>query len=99
MSALTPDQVFDQILLPLIVEVEEEIGQAIAKDRTTPLLGGESPLDSLALVTFLITVEEQIEEESGQPVRLVDERAMSRNASPFRTLGTLADHISEELSR
>jgi acyl carrier protein len=63
------------------------------------LLGGESPLDSLALVTFLVSVEEQIEAESSQTIRLVDERAMSRRESPFRTLGSLAEHISEEMAR
>jgi acyl carrier protein len=93
----TSDKVFEEILLPLVGEIEEEVGEEIAKDRATTLLGEESALDSLAVVTFLVSVEEQLEQEAGREIKLVDERAMSRRASPFRTLGTLADHISELL--
>lgn len=93
----TSEKVFDEVLIPLIEEVEEEVGEEIARDRETPLLGKGSALDSLAVVTFLVSVEEQIAAEIGKEIRLVDERAMSRRSSPFRTLGTLADHIGEML--
>lgn len=96
-TAWTSDKVFEEILLPLLGEVEEEVGEEIVKDRETPLLGEGSALDSLAVVTFLVSVEERLESETGREIRLVDERAMSKRASPFRTLGTLADHISELL--
>ena len=96
-TAWTSDKVFEEILLPLVGEIEEEVGEGIARDRATPLLGEGSALDSLAVVTFLVSVEEQLESEMGQAIRLVDERAMSKRASPFRTLGTLADHISDLL--
>jgi len=93
----TSEKVFDEILLGLIEEVEEEVGEKIARDRETPLLGEGSALDSLAVVTFLVSVEEQIATEVGKEIRLVDERAMSRRSSPFRTLGSLSDHIEELL--
>ncbi len=95
--AWTSDKVFDEILVPLLGEVEEELGEEIARDRETPLLGEGSALDSLAAVTLLVSLEEQLESETGREIRLVDERAMSKRASPFRTLGTLADHISDLL--
>lgn len=93
----TSERVLDEILFPLIGELEEEVGEEIARQPTTALLGEGSAVDSLALVTFLITVEEQLESATDRPIRLVDERAMSKRASPFRTLGTLADHICEML--
>ena len=93
----TSKKVFEEILFPLTDELEEEVGEEIAKDPATPLLGEGSALDSLALVTFLLAVEEQLESETGQAVKLMDEHAMSRRTSPFRTLGTLADHICEIL--
>lgn len=96
-AAWTSQKVFDEILLPLLDELQEEVSEEIAKDRATPLLGEGTVLDSLALVGFLISVEEQLEIETGQAIKLVDERAMSRRTSPFRTLGTLADHICELL--
>ena len=95
MSAMdwTSERVFEEILVPLVGEVEEELGIEITKDRATPLLGEGSVLDSLAVVTLLISAEEQIESMVGRPIKLVDEQAMSRRASPFRTLGSLADHV------
>ena len=89
----TSDDVLAEIIVPLIEEVEEESGEEIVKARDTPLLGDGSVIDSLTLVTLLISAEERLEEETGRAVTLVDERAMSKRASPFRTLGTLADHI------
>lgn len=93
----TSEQIFDEVLLPLIAEVEEEVGEEIGRVRDATLLGEDSALDSLAVVTFLVSVEEEVTSRTGQEIRLVDERAMSRRASPFRTLGTLADHICELL--
>jgi acyl carrier protein len=96
-TALTSEQIFEEVLLPLIDEVEEEVGEEIGRDRDTILLGEGSALDSLAVVTLLVSVEEEIASRTGQEIRLVDERAMSKKASPFRTLGTLSDHICELL--
>jgi len=93
-TAWTSDKVFEEILLPLLGEIEEEVGEEIPGNRDTPLLGEGSSLDSLAVVTFLVSVEDQLESDTGQAIRLVDERAMSQRSSPFRTLGTLSDHIS-----
>jgi len=93
----TSEKVFEELLVPLVDEVEEEVEKEIAKESETPLVGEGSAFDSLAVVTFLVAVEEQLAAETGRDVRLVDERAMSSRASPFRTLGTLADHIVEML--
>jgi hypothetical protein len=40
-------------------------------------------------------IEERLEEEKGITVTLADERAMSRRASPFRTLASLVDYLEE----
>jgi acyl carrier protein len=93
----TSTRVLEEILFPLIEELEEEVGEDIARDPATPLLGEGSVVDSLALVSFLVTVEEQLELTTDRAIRLVDDRAMSKRESPFRTLGTLSDHISEML--
>jgi hypothetical protein len=51
-------------------------------------------LDSMGLVGFIAELEARTEETYGVPVVLADERAMSRNHSPFRTVSTLAAHLA-----
>jgi acyl carrier protein len=62
---------------------------------TTKLFGRGAPLDSLGLVSVVTEIEERLEEEKGITVVLADERAMSRRASPFRTLASLVDYLEE----
>lgn len=63
-------------------------------NESTCLIGREAVLDSLGLVTLLVDLEQRLEEEHGLSLTLADERAMSQNNSPFRTIRSLADYIS-----
>lgn len=58
----------------------------------TPLFGRDGLLDSLGLVTLIVSVEQAIEDRFGVRVSLADDRAMSQARSPFRTVGALADY-------
>ena len=62
-------------------------------DESTCLIGHQSVLDSLGLVTLLVDLEQRLDEEYGLSLTLADERAMSRQQSPFRTVQALADYI------
>ncbi len=64
----------------------------------TRLFGGNSPLDSMAVVSLLIEVEQQVNDRCGTQIVIADERAMSQTRSPFRTIGSLADYIQVLLS-
>ena len=57
------------------------------------LFGGNSKLDSLWLINFIVLVEQNIEDELNITITLADERAMSQKHSPFRTVGSLIDYI------
>lgn len=61
-------------------------------DCNTPLFGRQGLLDSLGLVTLVVAVEQAIEDELGVSVSLADQRALSQHASPYRTVGALADY-------
>lgn len=63
--------------------------------EATPLLGGGSDLDSMALVHLVADLEERLEAAFGKNWILADERALSRQRSPFRTVGDLAGFIEE----
>jgi acyl carrier protein len=62
-------------------------------NESTPLLGPRSIVDSLTLVSLIVDVEQRLNEELGISIVIADERAMSQERSPFRTIGTLSDFI------
>ncbi len=68
-------------------------GQSDVAEASTRLIGSNSVLDSLGLVTLVIDLEQKIEEQYGVSVTLTDDRAMSQKNSPFQTVQSLADYI------
>lgn len=90
--------VLENILNPTVEDLKDSIENLkfpIERDRV--LFGGSEGIDSLELVTFLVAVEEKIDEVTNKSVRLVSEKAMSRKSSPFSTYGTLIDYIIESV--
>jgi acyl carrier protein len=73
-------------------------GTVVPKTPDTPLVGPGAALDSLGLVTLIVTLETRVADELGRSVTLASEQAMSRTHSPFRTLGTLAAYLDELLA-
>ena len=66
-------------------------------DSATALFGGDGFLDSMALVTLVVAVEQAIEEKFGTNVSLADPGAKSQEHSPYRTIGALADYALRRL--
>ena len=62
-------------------------------DNTTTIMGSDSPFDSIDLVTFIVAVEQMIEDDWSFSVTLADDRAMSQTVSPFKTIRTISDYI------
>lgn len=92
-----------QDISTLIVERVQEVGaeQSITiptdlSDNTT-LFGQNGLLDSLGLVSLVVTVEQAVEDQYGVLVSLTDDKAMSQKNSPYRTIGSLADYIHNAL--
>jgi acyl carrier protein len=59
-------------------------------DETTELLGR---LDSMGLVTFIVDLEERLNDDLGMTVALATDRALSQRQSPFRNVATLTDYV------
>ena len=78
----------------------DEINQQLPKEQRleksidTILSGQSGKLDSLGLVNLIVATEQKIEEEYGITITLANERAISQNNGPFKTIGTLADYIA-----
>lgn len=62
-------------------------------EESTRLVGSDSVLDSLGLITLVVDLEERLEEEHSVSVVLADGSPMSEENSPFQTVQSLADHI------
>ena len=65
----------------------------LIKARETRLLGSQSVLDSMHLVSLIVAIEREMEDIFGVTLTLVDERALSMTESPFRSIQSLADYI------
>lgn len=76
---------------------EQPDDNQIVLDRASVLFGDDSTVDSLSLVSVIVDVETDVGSEFDAPIALTDDRAMSRQPSPFDTVGTLIDYITELL--
>lgn len=61
----------------------------------TVLFGKDGLLDSIALVSFILDVEEGIRAQYGVSITLADERAMSQSRSPFRRVSSFTDYAAQ----
>lgn len=83
----------------LLAESDEQFNVAQGDvNEATRLIGQQGVLTSLELVTLLFNVEQAISDELNTAITLADERAMSQEKSPFRTIGSLAQYVNTLLT-
>ena len=89
------------LIFKSIDEFNEQLseGSKIEKSTETTLFGESGKLDSLGLVTLIVSIEQNIEDEFGKSMTIADEKAMSQKHSPFKTIDTLADYICMRLEK
>ena len=93
----------DERVIKAIFGTVDEFNQLLPKEQRleksidTVLSGNSGTLDSMGLVNIIVTTEQKIEDEFAVTITLADERAMSQENSPFKTIGTLGDYISSLL--
>ena len=78
-----------------VVNAELPEGERVVITPDLRLFGSEASIDSLALVSLIVDVESEVSEITGMSVSLTDDRAISREPSPFSTVETLADYVTE----
>jgi acyl carrier protein len=86
-----------QLLRECVEEYGEQTGGSYDLQDNTPLIGPDSPVDSLGLVMIITAFEAKLNETFNAELVLASEKAMSMSKSPFRSLGTLADYAVELL--
>ena len=89
----------NKIIIELIYENIETINQdlpeelKLEKSIETAFLGEGSKLDSLGLINLIVAVEQNVEDKFGKTITLADEKAISQEISPFKTVISLANYI------
>lgn len=76
------------------LNLDLEENEKITKTEDTNLFGSGDSLDSLALINLITIIEQKLEEETGNYISLADEKAMSLDESPFKTVTTLKNYIN-----
>lgn len=66
----------------------------VARGDEAPLFGIDGVLTSLELVSLIVAVEQEIEDQLGVMVTLADAKAASQRSSPFRTVGALVEYAA-----
>lgn len=88
-----------EIIKAALVEVMDQAGlpppTSVTED--TVIVGKDAVLDSLAVVSLIVEVEQALEQKHDVAVTLASDKAMSQKNSPFRTVGVLADHALETI--
>ena len=85
----------------LVFNAIDELNQQMKSDEQMDksemlvLFGPSATLDSLGFINLITTIEENIEDELDLMVTIIDEKAMSREDSPFLTVGTLIEYLLE----
>ena len=79
------------------INAERTDNHQMDKNPATVLFGSQATIDSMALVSFIVAVEEQLFDELGLSMTLADDKAMSMERSPFKTLATLIDYVQSRV--
>ncbi len=91
-------------IIKIIIETIKDFNDGLdEKNKLTleldkAIYGADSSLDSLGLVSFIIGIEQNIEDEFNQSISLADEKAMSQKSNPYENINSLADYIMLQLS-
>lgn len=87
-------------VLEAVAEFNEQLDADHKLDLTpyTRLLGKSSKLDSFGLVNLIIVVEEKLYDKFDRSITLADDRAMSQEHSPFRSVQSLSEYAFTLLS-
>ena len=87
------------IIYSSIDEINLDLDEKVEKNEAEELFTTNSKLDSMGLVSLIVTVEEKIQQHFGVDITLADDKAMSQTRSPFRTIESLTHYIEGLLNK
>lgn len=93
-------QEIENLILSILSSINElnDDDEKIDFNSDSVLFGENPQIDSLTLVSLVVDLEGAISENYDVNISLTNDRAMTREISPFLTVATLRDYIEELLS-
>jgi acyl carrier protein len=94
------DERISKAVLAAVDDLNQQLppGVQIDKSLDAPLYGASGKLESLDFVTLIMEVEEKINAEFGTDLTIADDNLLSKEKSPFATLGSLNQYLQELLT-
>lgn len=89
----TIDKIILQTLTDLVETLPED--EQFIPNYDTKLFGQGALVDSLMLVSFIVDLESIFSSEYDFDIILTDDRAMTREISPFDNVSNLTEYINE----
>jgi acyl carrier protein len=86
-------------IFEIIYEALKDINSELPKNKQIKnepqeiLFGSEGKLDSLGLVNLIVQIESLVDDKYDKSITIADEKAMSSQRSPFRSVDSLADYV------
>ncbi|MDO5154438.1 MAG: hypothetical protein Q4D51_00590 [Eubacteriales bacterium] len=87
------EKIMQEAILELNEQMDEE--KKLSYDKELRLIGKSAAVDSMEFVTLISIIEECIADELDIDIRIVSDRAFSKERSPFYSVSTLEDFIIE----
>ena len=90
----------EEIIFSALNNLNEELPpeKQVTPSVNTPLFGPDAEIDSLSLVSLIVDVETALNGDHDLEISLTDDRAMTREISPFSDVKSLKDYILELLA-
>ena len=73
------------------------VGQKLSHSLETNLFSSDGTLDSMAFVTLIVGVEQEIQDKFAIEINLTDQASIPQNNNPFETIGALVNYVSNLL--
>lgn len=85
------------IIKEAVAELNEQLDEnrKLEFSNDVRLIGRASAIDSMDFVTLVTIIEELVADKLGKSIRIVSDRAFSMERSPFQSIGTLTDFVTE----
>jgi len=85
---------FDKIISEVIEQINKDLNVDILKNNNSDIIGGNSPLDSLGVISFLLELENKIEDTYDLEITLVNDSVLNEEQSPLSNIKSLKSHLN-----
>jgi acyl carrier protein len=83
------------LVINAVKKVNDDAGAFTAIDENTEIFEN---FDSTAILELILELEDQLQAQLGRYVQIADENSMNAELTPFKTLLSLIEYVSEKVN-